>query len=84
MFPLQTKDRRMATLLNLSLKEYEELKHYPLYPFWDKASGKVLEYYIYIKPSNHPDLLKKLKVDSSNFIRFKPEFVLSRLAPGHN
>jgi hypothetical protein len=70
-------EERLARMLNLSISEYTELKHFPLYPFWDKNSGRVSEYYMYINPSNKAELLSKLKVDESNFVRFSMEEVFS-------
>lgn len=69
-------DSAIAQLLGLSLNEYHKLSHMPLEDFRD-IEGRIISFSMHISPNNDQDLLQKLNLDRSNFVRFKAEEVLS-------
>ncbi|PSK94619.1 hypothetical protein [Taibaiella chishuiensis] len=69
-------DSAIAQLLGLSLGEYHKLSHRPMEDFKD-IEGRVIAFFMHISPNNDKDILAKLKLDHSNFVRFKAEEVFS-------
>lgn len=69
-------DSAIAQLLGLSLGEYHKLSHRPMEDFKD-MEGRVIAFFMHISPNNDKDILAKLKLDHSNFVRFKAEEVFS-------
>lgn len=67
-------DKAIAALLGISLDEYLALSHKPLQEFRD-MSGRIIEFYMHVSPNNDQKVLNKLKIDHSNFVRFRPEEV---------
>lgn len=67
-------DSAIAQLLGLSLTEYHKLSHKPMEDFRD-VEGRVIAFHMHISPNNDKDILDKLKLDHSNFVRFKAEDV---------
>lgn len=73
-FRIRLPDQVIAGLLGLTLTEYLLLSHKPIEAFTD-LNGNITEFYIHVSANNSPDVLKKLKLDKSNFVRFRPEEV---------
>ena len=73
-FRIRLPDMAIATLLGLSLAEYLLLSHKPIDAFTD-INGNVTEFYIQVSPNNDPEILEKLSLDKSGFVRFAPEEV---------
>jgi hypothetical protein len=70
-FRIRLPDKAIASLLGLTLSEYLLLSHKPIEAFTD-INGEVTEFYIQVSPNNDPDILEKLPLDKSGFVRFKP------------
>lgn len=69
-------DSAIARLLGLSLDEYHKLSHKPMEDFRD-SEGKVIAFQMHISPNNDQNILDKLNLDHSNFVRFKAEEVFA-------
>lgn len=69
-------DSAIAQLLGLSLDEYHKLNHKPMEDTRDKE-GKIIAFHMHISPNNDKNILDKLNLDHSNFVRFKAEEVYS-------
>lgn len=67
-------DSAIAQLLGLSLTEYHKLSHRPMEDFRD-IEGRIIAFSMHISPNNDRDILAKLNLDRSNFVRFKAEEV---------
>lgn len=69
MLTADPKEVGLAKLLGLSIKEYKELKHSPLMDI-KNHNGVIIEYFIHVSPQNRPELLEKVGIKDSNFLRF--------------
>lgn len=72
-------DWKLAGLLGLSIREYDELSHRGLKELTD-VHGEIKEYYIYISAENSLEILNKLNLDRYSYVRFRPEQVQPMLA----
>lgn len=73
-YRIRLPESAIANLMGLALTEYLALSHKPLEAFKD-ITGKIVEFYIHVSSNNDPKILDKLNLDSSNFVRFKPEMI---------
>ena len=69
-------DSAIAQLLGLSLGEYHKLIHKPMEDFKD-LEGRIVAFFMHISPNNDKEILAKLKLDRSNFVRFNAEEVFA-------
>lgn len=65
----QPSDKGFASLLNLTLEEFRELRHAPLIEE-KNGMGATTGYFMHISPDNDAALLRKIIFVKSNFIWF--------------
>jgi hypothetical protein len=66
---VQPSDKHFARLLNLTIKEFQDLKHAPLIEEKNNL-GAIIGYFMYISPLNNPEILRKIILTKSNFVWF--------------
>jgi hypothetical protein len=63
-----------SSLLGINKLEYENLIHSPLY-YYKNEKGIVTEFFMYISPLNHDNILKKVRRNEYNIAVFDPSQV---------
>jgi len=67
----------MADLLGIHPSELLKLEHSALQAIHN-TEGDISEFIMYISPSNDSKVLKKIKIDKHNHVRFAPEEIYVR------
>jgi len=67
-------DLDISSLLGISTNEFKSLIRQPLYQYKNEQ-GAITGFFIFIHPSNRPELLEKISMDENNFVQFSTDEV---------